>query len=217
MLYELSSPFLNFHWFFDKVNMTGSKAQWCNGVALLSVFFSCRLVWGSWQTACVFTDIFKALRQTRGAAALLEPFNIHAMVFSERNSVLCVDEACARANAEISKFAHHTAAGLPLWLAATYLSSNVILNSLNFYWFSKMIETVMKRFRDPVPGQVTAEADTKTEEKVVKSVILQAASKLEEENGIISNGGITTPVNEKVLLVPALSDTATGPGVRRRA
>ena len=196
--------------------MTGSKAQWYNGLALLSVFFSCRLVWGSWQSVYVFTDIFKALRQTRGAAALLEPFDIHAMVFGERNSVLCVDEACARASAEISKFAHHATAGLPIWLAATYLSSNLILNSLNFYWFSKMIEAVMKRFRDPAPAPMPAETEIKTEEKTVNNVILEAASKLEEENGTISNGGITTPAHEKVLLVSAVSDTATGPVVRRR-
>ena len=38
---------------------------------------------------------------------------------------------------------------VPLWLAFTYLGSNVILNTLNFYWFGKMIETVRKRFQPP--------------------------------------------------------------------
>lgn len=195
--------------------MTGSKAQWYNGMALLGVFFSCRLAWGSWQSVCVFTDIFKALRQTSGAAALLEPFDIHTMVFSERNSVLCIDEVCARANAEISKFAHHTAAGLPLWLAATYLSSNLILNSLNFYWFSKMIETVMKRFRDPVPVPVMAEAEIKTEKGVVNNFPSEAATKLEEK-GTFSNGGITTSADEDVPLISSVSETATAAGIRRR-
>lgn len=36
---------------------------------------------------------------------------------------------------------------IPTWLAITYLGSNVVLNSLNFYWFLKMIETVKKRFQ----------------------------------------------------------------------
>lgn len=36
--------------------------------------------------------------------------------------------------------------GIPIWLAVIYLSSNVLLNSLNIYWFGKMIETVRKRF-----------------------------------------------------------------------
>ena len=35
---------------------------------------------------------------------------------------------------------------LPLWLAVTYLGSNLILNALNFYWFAKMIDALRKRF-----------------------------------------------------------------------
>jgi hypothetical protein len=36
---------------------------------------------------------------------------------------------------------------LPLWLAITYLSTNLILNGLNFYWFGKMMDAVTKRFK----------------------------------------------------------------------
>lgn len=35
---------------------------------------------------------------------------------------------------------------LPLWLAVTYLGSNLVLNALNFYWFAKMIDALRKRF-----------------------------------------------------------------------
>jgi hypothetical protein len=98
----------------------------------------------------------------------------------------------------------------------TYLSSNLILNSLNFYWFSKMIETVMKRFRDPVPAQVIAETETKVGEKVINNVVLDAATKLEEETGSFANGGITTPVDKEVLVVSAESDSAAGQSARRR-
>lgn len=38
---------------------------------------------------------------------------------------------------------------VPVWLAVVYLGSNIVLNTLNFYWFGKMIETVRSRFRDP--------------------------------------------------------------------
>lgn len=38
---------------------------------------------------------------------------------------------------------------VPVWLAFTYLGSNVVLNTLNFFWFGKMIETVRKRFQPP--------------------------------------------------------------------
>lgn len=189
ILYELSSPFLNFHWFFDKVNMTGSRAQWYNGMILLSVFFSCRLVWGTWQSVLVFVDIFKAYGQSRGSASLLEPFDIHGMVFKERNSVLCVDEACAKANAQITTFANSSAGGVPFWLVLTYLSSNLILNSLNFYWFSKMIETVMKRFRAPVAGKEKNEGGPEIQKRPEGDVVLDAAAQLEEDESIFIDGG----------------------------
>lgn len=35
---------------------------------------------------------------------------------------------------------------LPLWLAITYLASNLVLNTLNFFWFGKMIDALRKRF-----------------------------------------------------------------------
>lgn len=38
---------------------------------------------------------------------------------------------------------------VPLWLAASYLVSNITLNGLNWYWFGKMIETIRKRFDPP--------------------------------------------------------------------
>ena len=44
MLYELSTPFLNIHSFFDKLGLTGIRAQLYNGLALLVVFFCCQLV-----------------------------------------------------------------------------------------------------------------------------------------------------------------------------
>lgn len=38
---------------------------------------------------------------------------------------------------------------VPSWLAGVYLGSNIVLNTLNFYWFGKMIETVRSRFQEP--------------------------------------------------------------------
>lgn len=48
--------------------------------------------------------------------------------------------------AEIMRFAGDY--DMPAWLAVVYLSSNVVLNTLNFYWFGKMIETIKKRFAE---------------------------------------------------------------------
>ncbi|KAL1971247.1 hypothetical protein VTN77DRAFT_199 [Rasamsonia byssochlamydoides] len=187
ILYELSSPFLNIHWFLDKVNMTGSKAQWYNGITLLVVFFFCRLVWGTWQSALVYMDMWRAVKQTWSAppSSVLDPVNTSATIFQERNGTLCVDEACARANAEISLFAHQTAAGVPIWLVLTYVASNLILNGLNYYWFSKMIEAVMKRFREPaIPAKKVKEPG----KEVQPDVVLDAAGKLREEEGYFETG-----------------------------
>ena len=38
---------------------------------------------------------------------------------------------------------------LPFWLGASYLTSNVVLTLLNFFWFFKMIQTIRKRFEPP--------------------------------------------------------------------
>ena len=56
-------------------------------------------------------------------------------------------ENSLEADTEIMRFAGDRT--VPIWLAYTYLGSNIVLNSLNFYWFGKMIETVKKRFRQP--------------------------------------------------------------------
>ena len=51
---------LNFHWFFDKLNLTGSRAQLYNGLLLIATFFCCRIVWGPIQSYSVFRDVWDA-------------------------------------------------------------------------------------------------------------------------------------------------------------
>jgi TLC domain len=188
ILYELSTPFLNIHWFLDKVNMTGSKAQWYNGMLLLSVFFSCRLIWGTWQSAIVYKDMWTALQQTWSASSnpLLEPVNINTQVFHPaRDGSMCIDETCARASAEIARYKDFTAAGVPTWLVVTYVTSNLILNFLNYFWFFKMVETVLKRFRAPASDEKAGpkkEESAKLED-LAQEVILEAAAKLEQAEG----------------------------------
>jgi len=137
ILYELSSPFLNFHWFFDKLNMTGSRAQLYNGIVLLFAFFSCRLVWGTYQSLRVYQDVWVAL-QSPGTRF-------------EKGEVM-------RLNAHADKQV------VPVWLAITYLGSNLVLNTLNFFWFGKMIETVRKRFA-PEKEKVKVKAELEMEEE----------------------------------------------------
>ncbi|KAJ5678722.1 hypothetical protein N7462_006966 [Penicillium macrosclerotiorum] len=218
ILYELSSPFLNIHWFLDKVNMTGSRAQWYNGMALLSVFFCCRLVWGTWQTVVVYRDMWFALQQTWSASSspLQGPVDISANVFQIRDGGMCIDEACARANAEIALFKDHTAAGVPTWLIATYVASNLILNFLNYFWFSKMVETVLKRFRGPAAG--SGASDKKTDEKaenleeIAQEIILEAAAKLEQEESAVLRGELPLTSEQ----ISSAIDGNIGEELRRR-
>lgn len=47
---------------------------------------------------------------------------------------------------------------VPMWLAVVYLGCNIVLNTLNFYWFGKMIETIKKRFTE-VKGEDGSKAE----------------------------------------------------------
>ncbi|KAF8543095.1 TLC domain-containing protein [Trichophaea hybrida] len=130
ILFELSSPFLNIHWFCDKLNLTGSIYQLVNGFFLISTFFCCRLVWGTYNSVLVFQDIFK----------------IYAHPPSATPEDLIAGDALTG-----EKILVHPYAGkvVPLWLAIVYLGSNLILNGLNYYWFSRMVQTVTARFKTP--------------------------------------------------------------------
>ncbi|KAF1946068.1 DUF887-domain-containing protein [Clathrospora elynae] len=138
ILYELSSPFLNIHWFCDKLNMTGSTIQLVNGIVLLVTFFSCRIVWGSYQTVRVFSDIYNAY--TAGTVTLSDP------AFGKLKNSTIVGNAAFKH--DVLQFAEGQT--IPLWLVAAYLTSNLVLSSLNWLWFGKMIATLRKRFDAPL-------------------------------------------------------------------
>lgn len=131
ILWELSSPFLNIHWFFDKLGMTGSRAQLYNGIMLIVTFFSCRLLWGTYNSFLVGRDMWTAFH-TPPSSFADSPIIPDGELFPVRYK-------------QTMQFASESSV-LPLWLAAVYLGANVTLNSLNFYWFVKMIEAVRKRF-----------------------------------------------------------------------
>ncbi|KAI8587114.1 TLC domain-containing protein [Geranomyces variabilis] len=46
LMFELSTPFLNIHWFCDKTGRTGSTLQKVNGAILIVTFFVARIVFG---------------------------------------------------------------------------------------------------------------------------------------------------------------------------
>lgn len=138
ILYELSSPFLNIHWFCDKLNMTGSTVQFVNGLMLLFTFFSCRLVWGTYQSIRVFGDVYH-LYMT-GQVPQYDP----------EVGKLSDDTHVNNAGFKNDLLQYSAGQTIPLWLISAYLASNLTLNGLNWFWFSKMIETLRKRFDPPI-------------------------------------------------------------------
>ncbi|MCJ1473825.1 hypothetical protein MMC13_002477 [Lambiella insularis] len=132
VLYELSTPLLNLHWFLDKVHMTGSRLQLYNGIALVAVFFLCRVAWGSYQSVRIYHDMWKALQNP--VPKDLGGGNAHSA-----SSVIVLYPRFE----DTSPSEERT---LPLWLVFTYLGSNTVLVVLNYYWFGKMIGSVRKRF-----------------------------------------------------------------------
>ncbi|KAF2706948.1 DUF887-domain-containing protein [Pleomassaria siparia CBS 279.74] len=158
ILYELSSPFLNIHWFCDKLNMTGTKLQFYNGITLLFTFFSCRLMWGSYQSIRVFYDVYRAFKA--GHISL----DGEAPQFGKLNNGT-TGLGLSSEESEITRFANESS--VPIWLAACYLGANFTLNGLNWYWFGKMIETLRKRFDPPFGTRVPEGAETEKKEPVL--------------------------------------------------
>lgn len=139
ILFELSSPFLNIHWFCDKLNMTGSNLQLYNGILLMVSFFGSRLAWGVWQAYCVFTDVFRALEYQQTAAG-----KSWLAMAAETSSVTGLVGGKA---GQVMRYA--AGKEVPTWMAYTYLGSNLTLTLLNVYWFGKMIATIRARFEPP--------------------------------------------------------------------
>lgn len=114
------------------MGMTGTKAQLYNGIVLIVTFFTARLIWGVWQSAVVWYDMYRGL---------------YAAPNSEFMSVTPADEILPGTE-DIMMYAKE-AGPLPGWLVAIYLGSNLTLTTLNCIWFSKMIKAIRKRFEPP--------------------------------------------------------------------
>jgi hypothetical protein len=137
--------------------MTGSKIQFYNGIILLFAFFGCRLCWGSYQSARVFYDVYRSI--------FTPHFALDDPAFSKLSNGTIVD-ASNVPQSEIMQFAGDRK--VPVWLACCYLLSNLVLNSLNWFWFSKMIETLRKRFDPPIGTRSAEDKNAVTEQVLVE-------------------------------------------------
>lgn len=119
--------------------MTGGRIQLINGLCLIGTFFCCRLLWGTYNSILVFKDIFSVYAHPPPAG------------YTTPQDLLA-EEALAVKSVELHPFAGKT---VPLWLAVVYLGSNLTLNGLNYYWFSRMIQTISARFTNQEPNAKT--------------------------------------------------------------
>lgn len=159
------------------------------------MFFSCRLVWGTYQSASVYYDVWQILHMDT-AAVFREGQslggNIGANLFNTRDGQLCLgNKSCVAAQSEVMKFTT-VDSYIPWWIIAIYLVSNVTLNALNWYWFGKMIETVRKRFEGKPHDEFSKERRDSEKERR-KSVVEHAADTLDREVA----SGPKTPAVEK--------------------
>lgn len=122
--------------------MTGSTVQLVNGIFLLSSFFLCRLVWGSYASFSVSKDCLRALRFNQKGLHMITP------IISPNN---------------VMTYAINREA--PIWLLASYGVSNTTLNLLNWYWIRQMVGTIRKRF--PAPWG-TLKVEEKRKEEPIK-------------------------------------------------
>ncbi len=175
------------HWFFDKLGMTGSRAQLYNGLILLATFFGCRIVWGIMQTYFVFCDVWRALDfQEMPYPDLLSKLSSYDLIGNASNPALAQSHY---GDPESVRYAGPHV--VPFWLALTYLVSNTLLSCLNLYWFNKMIEAVRKRFRPGAQQQGKKEKRGEGMDNEIKSGV-------EEDGHVIQSSGGDEKVEVKI-------------------
>ena len=101
-------------------------------------FFCCRIVWGTYGSIGVFNDVYRAT--TTGYTS---PQYLHDK-FAQAANYGDLSDPLGQTTAFM------TTRHLPLWLGASYLTCNVALALLNFYWFSQIIQTIRSRFDPPL-------------------------------------------------------------------
>ncbi|KAH9862615.1 hypothetical protein IAQ61_010033 [Plenodomus lingam] len=214
ILYELSSPFLNIHWFCDKLNMTGTTLQLVNGIILLFTFFSCRIIWGSYQSVRVFGDVYRAYSAGAVSLADLQLAKLNDSTFVGNSGF----------NNDVLQFADGQT--VPLWLAGAYLASNLILNSLNWFWFGKMIQTLRSRFDPPFGTKKQTLVDKKVkqtpeDEKVlIEGINVSTPAALEKDAkdyiDVAANGVVTETSKTGTHLEVRQSEIRSRTSTRRR-
>ncbi len=167
--------------------MTGSRAQWYNGILLLASFFCCRLLWGTYQSLRVYQDCWAALH-VQNTTLLPSSLGAPSSNVTHPTGIPEMMAEVTKQGADLMRYNPHPE-NIPTWLALTYLGSNVVLNTLNFYWFGKMIETVKKRFQPSEKGKKGKGGGEEEEREVVDVVV----------EGVELDGRVVEKVVEKAV------------------
>ncbi|KAH6711082.1 TLC domain-containing protein [Leptodontidium sp. MPI-SDFR-AT-0119] len=123
ILYEISTPFLNIHWFLHKLNMTRSRIQLYNGIALMMTFFGSRIYVGNYQSLFIYADIWTAVN----TPTIDMKYTDDASIFAYRNPT------------GLDGVGNLHDMKLPPWLAFAYLGSHGSWIFLNLYWLIKVV------------------------------------------------------------------------------
>lgn len=63
LMFEISTPFVNIHWFMDKLGMTGTLPQLINGICLIVTFFCARIMFGFYMSYHTFRSVIAVIDQ----------------------------------------------------------------------------------------------------------------------------------------------------------
>ena len=100
----------------DKLSLTGTKWQLLNGICLITSFFTCRIVWGWYQSVNIYRDIWNSL------------------AWDSPTRTLCNNDS-----------QEEICTSLNMSLAFIFLIANTILSCLNIFWFGLMVRALRKR------------------------------------------------------------------------
>jgi hypothetical protein len=95
--------------------------QMVNGIVLMIVFASCRLIWGTYMTFTFFGDVWTAVNAEKPSFTLYE--------YSLSEPPLALE---------------HRAPG---WVGVAFMLTHTVVMSLSVFWFSKMVTTVRKHVK----------------------------------------------------------------------
>ena len=169
ILFELSSPFLNFHWFFDKVGMTGSTPQLVNGIVLMSTFAGSRLIWGSYNSFHTFPDMWRGLQYQNTVEGQLWFTEGAANATAQASAKGAMSLQDVSFDVEMAK--RMAPKPLPSWYFWVYFASYTTLMVLNFYWFGQMVKTIRARFNPPFGTRGTEKEHEEPEKKETGTAI----------------------------------------------